>query len=538
MSEGSPQVVWLRRFATVRMAGLFITAAALPWNNVLVSNGQILMLVGWFGEGLALGELGRRFRVAFSGPWSLAFIGYFLLHLAGVAWSSDLEWALDLCRILLPVLVFGLVLSTAPPLGERAINAVLRTGAWSVVLSTVACLLLAGDMLLVGDHRATSLFISHVRLGLLLALAISVFLVDRPLQRWLRWLHLAGAAWAFFFLVRTGSFSGIAALSSALFVLAWRAVQGLRPLVCWSLRTALTAVPVGAALLLASALYAPPPQPVDPRTLDMHSAGGEPYYHDLQAPLAENGHPVWLYVADEELERGWERRSRVGFRARDARGYALRGTLVRYMASRGLRKDSLGLLALTDEDVRRIEQGMTSIRTGREPLLITRLAQLRGELPRYRLTGDPNGHSLTMRLEHWRAGWWIARRHLIAGVGTGDTRPAFESAYRAIGSRLAPAWRNRAHNTYLTVLISFGIPGLLLALFCWTAPVVAYRAWRHPAFAPWAAILLVSFITEDTLETQTGATFYALYAALFVFGARWINAQVLPPIAARPPVPG
>ncbi|MCC6400971.1 MAG: O-antigen ligase family protein [Flavobacteriales bacterium] len=533
MAAGSMAEAWVRRFGQVRMAGLFIAVAALPWNNVLLSNAQILMVLGWLGEGLAARSLGRRFRQAFTGPWSLAFIATFLLHAAGIIWSEDRAWAFDLTRILLPVLVFGVVLSTSPPMGERAIRDVLRTGAWSVVASTAVCLVMAGGHLQSGDHRAVSIFISHVRLGLLLALATCVFILDRPAPGWLRAMHALGAVWAVGFLVGMGSLSGLGALAAALLMLAWRGVGGARPLVRWSVRGFLVLAPVAAPLILSGMLWPRPYTPLRVEDLRERSAGGEPYYHDVSDPQWENGHPVWVHVARGELERGWARRSRIGLYDKDERGQLLRGTVVRYLASRGLDKDSVGLLALTDEDVRRIEQGMPSVRTGRQPLLMARVDQLRMELDRYRAIGDPNGHSLTMRLAYWRTGWWIANRHLWTGVGTGDTRPAFAQAYEELHSPLDPAWRNRAHNEFLTLLITFGLPGLLFLLACWVAPVVVYRAWRHPVFPAWAAIFLVSCLTEDTLETQTGATFYALYAALFVFGGRWLNAQA--GLQAAPP---
>lgn len=537
MAAASPAGNWARRFGQVRMAGLFLAAAALPWNNVVLSNAQILMLIGWLGEGLAARTLLPDLRRAFTGPWAPAFIAPFLLHAAGIAWSEDLAWATDLTRILLPVPVFGIVLSSSPPLGERAIRDVLRTGAWSVVASTVACLLVAGGQLQSGDHRALSIFISHVRLGLLLALAACVFLCDRPQQRWLRWVHALAALWAAGFLVGIGSLSGLGALIVALLALAWRGLGGTRPLVRWTLRAALLLLPALALAGLAGLLRPGTKRTVRAQDLASRSAGGEPYYHDLHDPQWENGNPVWVHVADEELRRGWARRSRLEFHGNDERGQPLRGTLVRYMASLGLRKDSVGLMALTPEDVRRIEQGMPSVLTGRQPLLAARMEQLRMELDRYRATGDADGHSLTMRLTYWRTGWWIARQHLWTGVGTGDTRPAFAQAYAALNSPLAPRWRNRAHNEYLTLLITFGLPGLLFILACWAAPVVAYRAWRHPVFVAWAAILLVSCLTEDTLETQTGATFFALYYALFVFGGRWLNAQAGLP-TGPPPAPG
>src|SRR5262249_1635296 len=106
--------------------------------------------------------------------------------------------------------------------------------------------------------------------------------------------------------------------------------------------------------------------------LDTRSAGGEWYHHDTIDPQRENGHRVWLYIANHELNRGWARRSTVPLEGRDT----LRSTLIRYMTSRGLRKDSLGLAELTNDDIHRVEQGISNANTGRRDPLRARVDEV------------------------------------------------------------------------------------------------------------------------------------------------------------------
>ena len=148
-----------------------------------------------------------------------------------------------------------------------------------------------------------------------------------------------------------------------------------------------------------------------------------------------------------------------------------------------------------------------------------RLEQVLYELDAYRTTGNPNGHSVTMRMEFQRVGLGIVREHWLAGVGTGDTQQAFNAAYEQEHSALLPRWRLRAHNEYLTLAISFGVFGLLWSLFSWWWPAWRNKAFGHPLFIAWGIIFLLSCFSEDTIETQPGATFFALYYALFVFAA-------------------
>jgi O-antigen ligase len=124
-----------------------------------------------------------------------------------------------------------------------------------------------------------------------------------------------------------------------------------------------------------------------------------------------------------------------------------------------------------------------------------------------------------MRLEFLKAGWAIAGRHWLLGVGTGDTKEAFASQYERMSSALSKEWRHRAHNEYLTLWISFGVPGLLWSLFSWWWPAKRLGAWGHAHFIAWALIFGISCLTDDTIETQAGATFFGLYYALLVFAS-------------------
>ncbi|MFN3875964.1 MAG: O-antigen ligase family protein, partial [Flavobacteriales bacterium] len=248
-------------------------------------------------------------------------------------------------------------------------------------------------------------------------------------------------------------------------------------------------------------------------------AGGAPYYHDTVSTQTENGHHVWTYLAWDELRRAWRLRSARTLDDPDDRGHPLWATAVRYLASKGMRKDSAAVMALSDEDIRAIERGEPNALRRGQGMLRARADEVLFELQQYFATGDASGHSVAMRIEFLKAGWAIAKANWLVGVGTGDTQLAFDAHYAATGSRLAPQWRLRAHNQYLTLWISLGIIGLGWSLFAWWWPAHRLGAWRQPLFVCWAIAFGISCLTDDTVETQAGATFFALYYALFVFAA-------------------
>lgn len=505
-------------FHRVHVVALALCMAMLPWSTAFLSIAQMLLAAGFLAGGMVRGDLVARFRQAFTSGPVLVFLSFLGLHLLGLSWSSDPAFGLDLVRILLPVLVFGVVLGGSPRLSKAELRAVLLTGAWSAVVSAAVCLLLADAQT---DHRGLSRFVSHIRLSMMLALAVGVFLqYQRGLSLMLRVVHVLAAAFALFFIAHLGSLQAVVMLAIIAMVLGWRWAARLRRGLRLAARTLmLLPLPLVMAYLVwvGRDRLMPPPAELGQRM--EYSAGGEPYVHDLNDRQTENGHHVWTYVAWHELYRTWPLRSAKELSGNDAKGHPLSGTLVRYLASKGLRKDSVSLMALSDADITAIEGGVTNAHHAQRSALRRRVDQLYFELERYLGSGDANGHSLTMRIEFQRTGLHIVRTNPWVGVGTGGNRAAFAQAYEETSSRLLPENRHRAHNQFLTLLIAFGPLGLLWSVFTWWWPAWREGAWSRPLFIAWAVIFGISCLVDDTIETQTGATFFAMYYAVLVFAA-------------------
>lgn len=504
-------------FRWVHLTALALAVIMLPWSTAFLSIAQILLAANWLAEGVVRGDLVGRFRRAFTSAPVLVFLSFLGLHLLGMLWTDDLEWGMDLIRILAPVLVFGVILGGSERLQAIELRTILLLGAWSAVCSALVGQLIAPPD---ADYRALAKFISHIRLALLLAFAVVVFIHYRTGPLWRVLAQSAAAVFAVYAIGKLGSLQALAFLLMIAVVLLWRASAAWGATRRRSLRTAMVLLPVVAMSLFAFVVkdrYRMPDPGLD--TLAERTEGGELYDHDPTNPQTENGQHVWSYVAWGELARTWERRSTVPFNATDAGGGPVYGTLARYLTSKGLHKDSVAVMGLSEAEVRAIERGVASAYAGERGRVLARLDEVMMELERYRAYGDANGHSVTMRIEYFKAGWAIAKDHWLVGVGTGDTRPAFAAQYDRMHSSLLPEWRHRAHNEYLTLWISFGIVGLLWSLLCWWWPAWKHGAWRDPLFIAWAILFAGSCFTDDTVETQAGATFFALYCALLVFAA-------------------
>jgi O-antigen ligase len=138
----------------------------------------------------------------------------------------------------------------------------------------------------------------------------------------------------------------------------------------------------------------------------------------------------------------------------------------------------------------------------------------------YRETGNPTGSTLMQRLEFWKASVGIIRDYWLTGVGTGDMNTAFQVQYENMHSKLAPDQRWRSHNQFLSIFVGFGIIGLLWFLVAIFYPPLMLQRRDDYFLVVFLIIALLSMLTEDTIESQTGVTFFAFFYSFFLFARK------------------
>ena len=105
------------------------------------------------------------------------------------------------------------------------------------------------------------------------------------------------------------------------------------------------------------------------------------------------------------------------------------------------------------------------------------------------------------------------------GVGTGDVVDCCHKQLETDGSPLAGT-KKHTHNQYLTFLVTFGLLGFSIIVLMFVYAFRRQRLLRIPAVLAFVTIVLVSFITEDTLETLAGCVFSVLFLCLMGAGER------------------
>jgi hypothetical protein len=210
------------------------------------------------------------------------------------------------------------------------------------------------------------------------------------------------------------------------------------------------------------------------------------------------------------MRREWNKKSWRPYDSLDYKGNALIFTLVRYLASKGLTRDSAGISKLSETDVHNIENGYPNYLYTSKAGMRTRVHELIWELDQVKLEQNPTGHSLAMRLEFWKTAWHIIKKDPVFGVGTGDVEQGFKAQYKEDQTALPARWQLRAHNQFLAVAVALGFTGLTLFILSFFSPFLFCK--KHSLFfILFMLIQFLSFFNEDTLETQAGVTFCVFF---------------------------
>ena len=539
------------------LLGLLMVAVGLTLSPFLMGMSQFWLVLVWVVDGLCTKSINDKLKRFWHNKPAVLLVAFYLMHVVGLLWTSDFQYAMKDLRVKLPILVMPFVLSSMEPLDRKRFDFVMVVYVLSVFIATLfsSVSYWCSDY---EDIREISRFISHIRFCLNIVFCIAIiswyiviakvpepvkgpspvkfpvpaFGVKVAVDRFLQFFLI------FWFVYQINIFESLSGyvilaavvIASAVFAfLRWKRSRG------WHVAVAATALVVlGIAFFVVRHQVKPmlEVEPVDFATLEWQTAQGNPYWHDTIYNPVEDGKYVGLYYCQKEMQEAWVQRSAMPFDGLTTTGENLEATLARYLTSKDLRKDVQGVMALTDEDIKNIEQGVANYNNWKHPGLHARLSSTMFEYNLYRRFNNPNGGSLSQRIEYTRASFHIIRQHPWFGVGTGDVPQAFAQAYDEIHSPLNEEYRFRAHNQYLAIAVAFGWVGLAFFLFVLLYPWCASRKNHTYLYMVFLVIMLLSMFPEDTLETQAGATLFAFFESLLLFATPCANSSSQPSLRA------
>jgi hypothetical protein len=538
------------------LLGLLMVAVGLTLSPFLMGMSQFWLATVWLVDAFTppfkgAGGIKTKLSRFWHNKAAVLLVAFYLMHVVGLLWTSDFHYAMKDLRVKLPILVMPFVLSSMEPLDRKRFDLVMLVYVISVFIASLFSSITywRHDY---EDVREISHFISHIRFCLNIVFCIAIIgwyivktklsensqRVGRPskarfsvpafstkiaINRYLQYFLLF---WFVYQIYIFESLSGYVILGAVALVTAIYAFLQWKKSRAWHIAvgaTALAFLVVGVLLAIHFVRPLLKVEPVDFASLEKKTALGNDYWHDTVCNPVEDGKYVGLYYCRKELQEAWPQRSSLPLEGTTLNGEDLEATLSRYLTSKGLRKDAQGVMALTDEDVINIEQGVANYNNWKHPGIHARLSSTLFEYGLYRRFNNPNGGSLSQRLEYTRASFHIIGQHPWFGVGTGDVPQAFAQTYDEIHSPLKEEFRFRAHNQYLAIAVAFGLLGLAFFLFVLFYPWLSSKRNHTYLYAVFLTIMLLSMFPEDTLETQAGATLFAFFVSFLLFARKTLS---------------
>lgn len=256
---------------------------------------------------------------------------------------------------------------------------------------------------------------------------------------------------------------------------------------------------------------------VDPENIDKKTKQGNLYWHDFNNKTVENGHFVYLYYCEEEMREEWNKVSELKFDSLAKNGYPVKATLVRYLTSKGLRKDAEGVKSLTNRDIENVENCIANyIYTDKKYSLYPRIYQTIWEYYTYTTTGIANEQSFSQRIEFAKAAFSIIKENFWLGVGTGNWKEEFRQAYLENNPSLSDKFYASSHNQYLNYLVKFGFAGFILIMFFLTYPVVRTKSYSDHFFLVFLVYMFFANFADSNFESHMGSSFFVLFYCLFL----------------------
>ncbi len=552
---------WPPRYTTMYFISLVLLVASLPLSKFTMSLFQFSTLFFWLWHGVDTDFLKKYPSASLLNPVNLIrFLGetikngfrsllhkfvqfsrnkpamviasLLFLHVIGLIYTTDFNYALKDLRTKLPIFILPLFIATGPRISKRTFYWILGVFIAAVVGGSIYRLILFLH-LPVADSRAIEVHTSHIRYSLnaVFAVFILFFFVYKTnlLSAGHKILFSIVAFWLVGFMIYMNYSTGIllfAFISFLLLLYFTVRIKGI--LLKVAMLSGIGILIVLPLLYVLSIGYKYMNTPaVEFSKLDKFTPRGNSYYHDTVNFKSNNSKWIGLYICDKELRQAWAKRSKLSLDGYNPKKQMNRYTLIRYLASKDLRKDADGISRLSDSDIHNIEQGIDRYDYNHLPGFRTQVEDFIISYQRYVNRHDPNSSSMIQRFEYWHTSMLLIRQNPVIGVGTGDLPKAFENQYHKMDTNLASQYQLRSHNQYLSITVAFGIIGLAWFLFVMFYPGIKTHNFNNYFYVIFWIILMISMLTEDTIESQEGVTFYVLFTALMILGREKEDASEL-----------
>lgn len=488
---------------------------------------QFILLGNWLLEGKFAGK----WEKIKSNKLFWIMVAIYFMHVIGLLYTENMHDGIKDIRTKLPLLFLPLIFFTTAPITKKELHLLFYSFILGSTINIAWCLIYNKVLHHTETVRDVSRFMSHIRLGFLIdvAIIICVYFVMHFDELKQKILFSSLVLYFIIGLYSLGLMTGLANLTIITFlfltfILFKQSKVGF---------AVLSVAFLVAGFYLVNNIKGFYSQNFEIKDVAINrdlqvSRSGRAFDGFMFTDQVENGYIVNRNIQPWELQKEWNKRApNDSFNLEKKHNIDVYFTLIRYISSKGEIKDSVAIAQLTKDDMLEIAKGISNINYQKWSFFYKRVYELMYDYFEFANDGSVNGHSFTMRFFYLKAAMCAINEKWLFGTGTGDVQDKMNECYSHSGSPLEKEWYKRPHNQFITVLVALGVVGLTVFLFSLFFPVFYLRKQLDAMFWMFFISALISFLFEDTLETQSGLSFFAIFNTLFLSRAYFKKQQIL-----------
>lgn len=495
-------------------------AAGLLLSRGMISIGFIAFMSNWIIEG----NYHEKWNTLKKNKEGAIISIIFLMHLVGMLNTENIPYGLSELKVKLPLLLPLFYASSKKLIATVKPSTYLYIFIAATFIASLISFIrfeYRADYLTIEDLYGVALVGENIQLSLFVNMSIfASFYLSIKNTKWnlyLRVLFIINGLWQIVYLYIINSLTGHISFAILLIFSIFYMLKGKRN----GIITAGLAVVISCFFVVGVVQKEiknfNTKQAINFSELENYTPIGHKYSHDTLSKRTENGYYIDIYICKKELEKEWKKISNLPYNGKDKKGQKLSETLIRYLSSKGLKKDSAGIHSLSPEDIVFIENGCANYKYTNKYSPESRIYNILWQLDKYFQTGNATAQSISQRIEFLKSAGVIIKENFWFGVGTGDVMDVFNYTLGKTSAKLEKKYRNRVHNQYIVEFTALGVFGFLLFLFITFYPIIRFKIWKNYLFSAFYLIILLSYFTDNTLETQMGISFYVFFFSLFCF---------------------